>query len=107
IPRSGISSVEVFRGGSSSLYGSNALGGVVQFLSRIPDASSMSLDLSYGTEDTPDLSLWAGTAVSRWDFETSADMSQTDGYILLPSWQGGEVDPPANSKHATLTAREG
>jgi len=104
IPRSGISSVEVFRGGSSSLYGSNALGGVVQFLSRIPEAPSMSLDLSYGTEDAPALSLWAGTAASRWDFETSADMSRTDGYILLPSSQRGAVDTPANSEHATLTA---
>jgi outer membrane receptor protein involved in Fe transport len=107
IPRAGIASVEVFRGGSSSLYGSNALGGVVQFLSKVPEAPSMSLDISYGTQNTPDLSLWAGTAVSRWDFETSADMSQTDGYILLPSSQRGAVDTAANSEHATVTASAG
>jgi outer membrane receptor protein involved in Fe transport len=107
IPRSALSSVEVFRGGSSSLYGSNALGGVVQFLSRVPEAPSMSLDISYGTQNTPDLSFWAGTAFSRWDLETSADMSTTDGYILLPSSQRGAVDTPANSEHATLSASAG
>lgn len=107
IPRAGLSSVEVFRGGSSSLYGSNALGGVVQFLSRVPEGPSASVDISYGNENTPDLSLWAGTAVSRWDFETSADLSTTDGYILLPSSQRGPVDRPADSEHATVSASAG
>ena len=107
IPRSGVSSVEVFRGGSSSLYGSDALGGVVQFLSKVPEAPSMSLDVSYGTENTPDTSLWAGTSISRWDLETSADLSHTDGYILLPASQRGAVDTPADSEHATLTGSAG
>lgn len=107
IPRASLSSVEVFRGGSSSLYGSNALGGVVQFLSRVPEGPSASVDISYGNENTPDLSLWAGTALSRWDFETSADLSTTDGYILLPSSQRGPVDQPADSEHATLSASAG
>ena len=107
IPRSGLAGTEVFRGGSSSLYGSNALGGVVQFLSKVPEAPSMSLDVSYGTENTPDASLWVGTTISRWDFETSADMSRTDGYILLPPSQRGLVDTPANSEHATLGAVAG
>jgi len=107
IPRAGLSSVEVFRGGASSLYGSNALGGVVQFLSRVPEGPSASVDISYGNENTPDLSLWAGTALSRWDFETSADLSTTDGYILLPSSQRGPVDRPADSEHATLSASAG
>ena len=107
IPRAALSSVEVFRGGSSSLYGSNALGGVVQFLSRVPEAPSTSLDLSYGNENTPDLSLWAGTAISRWDLEGSADLSKTDGYILLPSSQRGAVDTAADSKHATVSGSAG
>jgi outer membrane receptor protein involved in Fe transport len=107
IPRAALSSVEVFRGGSSSLYGSNALGGVVQFLTRVPEAPSMSVDLSYGNENTPDLSLWGGTAISRWDVETSADLSETDGYILLPSSQRGPVDTAANSEHATLSGSAG
>jgi iron complex outermembrane receptor protein len=65
IPRTELSSVEVVRGGASSLYGSDALGGVVQFLSRVPKGPSISIDTSYGTEDTPDLSVWAGTAISH------------------------------------------
>jgi len=107
IPRAELSSVEVARGGASSLYGSDALGGVVQFLSRVPTAPAVSLDTSYGGENTPDLSAWAGTAISRWDLEASTDMSRTDGYILVPASQRGTVDTAANSEHATVDASLG
>ena len=104
VPRAELSSVEVFRGSESNLYGSDALGGVIQFLTRVPARPSFSIDTSYGTENTPDLSAWAGTKVSRWDFEAATDMSRTDGYILVPSSERGTVDTAANSKHATVDA---
>jgi outer membrane receptor protein involved in Fe transport len=107
ISRTELSSVEVARGGASSLYGSDALGGVVQFLGRVPQGPSVSIDTSYGTENTPDLSVWTGTAISRWDMEASADMSRTDGYILVPSSQRGAVDTLANSRHAAVDAAVG
>ena len=58
VPRESIESVEVFRGGASNLYGSDALGGVVQFLSRQAREPALALDTSYGNERTPDLSFW-------------------------------------------------
>ena len=102
LPRAELSSVEVFRGGESNLYGSDALGGVVQFLTRVPTGPAFSADISYGAENTPDLSTWAGTTISRWDFEAAADMSRTDGYVLVPAAERGAVDAAANSKHATI-----
>jgi len=102
MPRAELSSVEVVRGGASSLYGSDAMGGVVQFLTRVPEGSSLSMDISYGNENTPDLSLWAGTRISRWDMSGAVDMSRSDGYILVPSSQRGLVDTNANAKHATV-----
>jgi outer membrane receptor protein involved in Fe transport len=102
VPRAELSSVEVFRGGESNLYGSDALGGVIQMLTRVPTGPAFSIDTSYGTENTPDLSAWGGTKISRWDFESGVDMSRTDGYTLLPSSERGLVDIDANSKHATV-----
>ena len=107
IPRDQISDVEVFRGGSSNLYGSDALGGIVQFLSRVPTGPEASLDISYGTEKTPDLSTWAGTTVGRWDMEGALDLGHTDGYVLTASSQRGAVDTLANSEHATVDAGVG
>ena len=102
IPRAELADVEVFRGGASNLYGNDALGGVIQFVTRTPSQTAASVDLSYGNENTPDLSAWAGTAVSRWDFSAGVDMARTDGYILVPSFQRGAVDTEANSKHAAV-----
>lgn len=107
MPRAELSSVEVVRGGESELYGSDAMGGVVQFLSRVPRQSSLSADISYGNENTPDLSLWVGTVISRWDLGAAIDMSRSDGYILVPTTQRGTVDTGANSKHATVDASLG
>jgi outer membrane receptor protein involved in Fe transport len=94
--------VEVFRGGESNLYGSDALGGVIQMLTRVPTGPAFSIDTSYGTENTPDLSAWGGTQISRWDFESGVDMSRTDGFTLVAPSQRGLVDVDANSKHATV-----
>jgi outer membrane receptor protein involved in Fe transport len=102
MPRAELGAVEVVRGGASSLYGSDAMGGVIQFLTREPEQSSISADISYGNEDTPYLSLWAGTRISRWDISGAVDMSRSDGYILVLKSQRGLVDTNANSKHATV-----
>ncbi len=55
----------------------------------------------------PNLSAWAGTAISRWDLEASIDLSRTDGYILVPASQRGTVDTVASSEHATVDASLG
>ena len=104
IPRAELSSIEVFRGGESNLYGSDALGGVIQMLTRVPREPAFSIDTSYGTESTPDLSAWGGTKISRWDFESGVDMSRTGGYTLVAPSQRGLVDVDANSRHATIDA---
>ena len=107
IPKAEIASVEVFRGGVSDLYGSNALGGVMQFISRQPEDPAMSLEMSYGNERTPDLSFWTGAAKGPWDFQAATDLFHTDGYVVVPSSIQGSVDVPANTEHATLDATIG
>ncbi len=107
IPQEELASVEVMRGGISSLYGSNALGGVIQFLSRSPEPSAsrwpaVSLETSYGSEKTPDLSVWAGKRAGPWDAALGADLLRTDGFIVVPQSQRGSVDTPANTEHASV-----
>ncbi len=107
LPRSAISTVEVVRGGASNLYGSDAMGGVVQFLMRQPETPAFTLETSYGNERTPDLSLWTGSRVGRWDYSVATEMFRTDGFILVPDSLRGTVDTPANSEDTTVYARIG
>jgi outer membrane receptor protein involved in Fe transport len=101
VPRESVASVEVFRGGASSLYGSNALGGVVQFITRDAAEQGLFLESSYGNELTPDLSLWAGGRAGRWNARMAGEAFHTDGYVLVPGSLHGRVDAPADSKHGT------
>lgn len=102
IPRESLASIEVFRGGASNLYGSDALGGVVQFVTLDARQSGLLLESSYGNERTPDLSLWAGGSVGRWNARLAAEAFRTDGYVLVPSPQRGPVDTPAGSENGTV-----
>lgn len=100
VPES-ISTIEVVRGGGgASLYGSDAMAGVIQFRTREPEAPALSVEGSLGNENTPDFSLWTGTKIGNWIGSLSIDLFRTNGYILVPVSQRGTVDTPANSRHA-------
>lgn len=107
VPRASLANVEVFRGGASNLYGSDALGGVVQFMTRQPQQPAFTLETSYGNERTPDLSFWTGTRMGPWDLSLASEMFRTDGYVIVPTWQRGRVDTPANSEDATVDLTTG
>jgi outer membrane receptor protein involved in Fe transport len=102
IPPAALSTVEVFRGGASNLYGSDALGGVVQFITRQPQAPAIKLETSYGSQRTPDLSFWTGTRAGPWDVSLASEMFRTDGFVVVPVSLRGSVDTPANSEDATV-----
>src|SRR5215813_10095179 len=107
IPREDVSSIEVLRGGGSSLYGSDALTGVVNVTPLRAPGNLISAEISGGSESTPDASLTSSWFLKSWTLGTSGEFFRTDGYILVPSGQRGSVDTKANSYHGTglLTAR--
>jgi outer membrane receptor protein involved in Fe transport len=101
VPRESIGRVEVVRGGASSLYGSAALGGVVQFVPRArPGTRELRLELSYGSQNTPDVSLYAAERRGRWLFTAAAQDFKTGGYVLVDERQRGPVDTRAASRGA-------
>ncbi|HVM94620.1 MAG TPA: TonB-dependent receptor [Terriglobales bacterium] len=107
VPRTAISTVEVVRGGASNLYGSDAMAGVIQLLMRQPEAPAFALETSYANEDTPELSLWAGSRAGKWDYSGSTEMFRTHGFRLVPFADRGPIDQKANVEDATVYGRIG
>ena len=101
VPSASIASVEVAQEGASSLYGSEALSGVIQFLTRPPTPAGLSIDASYGNQNTPDLSVWAGGEKDGWFSTFGGEVFHTDGYYLVPAQDRGSIDTMANSEHGT------
>jgi outer membrane receptor protein involved in Fe transport len=91
-----IQQVEVVRGGGSDLYGSSAIGGVVDFEKRPPTLAAGELQLQYGAENTPQASLVETISHGPWHGLIAGDFFRTDGYILVAPGLRGTIDTPSN-----------
>lgn len=102
VPRTTVERVEVVEGGASELYGSAALGGVVQALGR-SDAPAVALEASGGTLGTAGLSLYAAERRGAWSARVAGEAFVTDGYVLVPAGERGPVDTAAGGRHLSGT----
>lgn len=85
--------VEILRGGSSSLYGTSAMSGVINILTRDPVERAADLDVSFGSRRTRRLNLYASETFRR-KFGVSAafDRWETGGYQWLQPPVRGPID---------------
>lgn len=102
VPRESLDRIEVVQGGASSLYGTDALGGVINLIPRDTHESALSFEASYGNEQTPNVSLFAGGKLFQWAAQLSAEAFHTDGYILVDETQRGRVDTQAGAEHTAI-----
>ncbi|MBV9087981.1 MAG: TonB-dependent receptor, partial [Acidobacteriaceae bacterium] len=99
IPTEEIAEVEVATGGASPLYGTNALGGVIDVIRKPVNETSMSLETSYGNENTPDASFFGSGRVGGWSGGLGLDAFHTRGYVPVDDADRGAVDTRAASEH--------
>jgi outer membrane receptor protein involved in Fe transport len=102
VPREAINRIEVVQGGASSLYGTDALGGVINLITREPREPALSFEASYGNQQTPDASFFTGGSLFQWAARLSAEAFHTDGYVLVDDAERGRVDTKAGAEHTTL-----
>ena len=105
VPRESVDQVEVLRGGASYLYGATALSGVVNVISRAPDSPVVSAELSYGNEQTPSGSFFGSAGRGKWTASLGAEISKTDGYIIVDKDERGAIDTPAGSRYSTANLK--
>ncbi|HWG19225.1 MAG TPA: TonB-dependent receptor [Terracidiphilus sp.] len=105
-PELAVERVELVRGGASDLYGSSAIGGVVNVRVAQPSADSAEFRTSYGGEGTYEESLLAQTKHGPWGGLVAGTLLGTDGYIQEAPWQRGPVDIASNvhAKNALAVA---
>lgn len=96
-PDLSIRDVELVRGGASDLYGSSAIGGVVNVVPARPESTQAALNASYGGEGTYNESLLAQTKQGPYGLLFSGGIVGTDGYIQEAPFQRGPIDVPSNA----------
>lgn len=103
-PELAIRSIEVARGGASDLYGSSAIGGVVNVIGVQPASTRAEVSASYGGEGTYDESLLAAVKRGPWGGLLAGGLLGTNGFIQEAPFQRGPVDDASNvhSQNALL-----
>lgn len=96
IPPEAIDAVTLAAGGGSDLYGSSALGGVIDVLPARPLPKLAELSVSAAGEDTASASGRGDLHQSKWSELVAGQYFRTNGYILIAPQFRGPVDIPAN-----------
>lgn len=96
IPQLAVRDVELMRGGASDLYGSSAIGGVIDVVPVVPEHFGYAADLSGASEDTSDLNGLLTAGARGWSGLAAASLFRTDGYILTAPAVRGPIDTASN-----------
>lgn len=92
-----IKRIEIIKGPSSSLYGSDALGGVVNILTQNADYNKLQLGLKYGSHQTLDASVHGNYIYKNFTSSLFYNRFSTKGFDLFPEYFGQTVSPSNNS----------
>lgn len=93
-----VEKIEVIKGASSSLYGSNALGGVINLVSKkkLIDGKSTTFSLKHATHNTTNANLIYQYKKEHLQLSNSFDYYNSDGYDLIDSDKLSTVNPYSN-----------
>lgn len=105
IPLPMLASAEVIRGGGSIIWGSRALGGVVNLRTIEPRRNEVNLTLERGSFNTSHGAGAASLKRGKLSAIVAADIIDTDGFNLIPADQAGPVDLPDPVRNGAVTGK--
>lgn len=93
-----IKQIEVVKGPSSSLYGSEALGGVINIITEKPKSKELHGNASYrfGSFTQQDINLDIKQRINKFRYAFFANRFSSEGYDLNPDVEGQTVNPFEN-----------
>jgi outer membrane receptor for ferrienterochelin and colicins len=91
-----IKKIEIVKGPSSSLYGSEAMGGVINIITEQPQKSLFSSSFRYGRFHTTDANLTAAIKNQKWGLQLFGNRNSSDGFDLDKNAPGNTMDPFVN-----------
>ncbi len=96
IPAEVVQSVTIATGGGSDLYGSSALGGVIDIVTARPTKPRFDASVLGGAQDTSSIGLRGDIGNAQGHQLVAADCFRTAGYVVTTPPLAGPVDVAAN-----------
>ena len=91
-----IKKIEIVKGPSSSLYGSEAMGGVVNIITEQPHQNKLDASFRYGRFNSTDANLTYSIKKDKWGLQLFGNRNSSDGFDLDKITPGKTVDPYKN-----------
>ena len=79
-----VQKIEIVKGPSSSLYGSEAMAGVINIITKQPINNNYSAGIRYGTYNTIDANITAATKINKLLIQAFINNYSTDGFSIRP-----------------------
>ena len=105
VPGLSIGTIEIVPGGTSALYGTAALGGVINMRSRPLDLPAVEADVFGDTLPSLGIGLRGVQRAGPVAVELTSEVLGSNGYIVVAPEQRGAIDVPAGSTHVSLQGR--
>ncbi len=80
-----IKQIEIVKGPSSSLYGSEALAGVINIITDKPKTNKLDVSARYGSYHTADFNLTGSFRKNKLAYQGFGNIYRTDGYSIRPN----------------------
>jgi outer membrane receptor protein involved in Fe transport len=105
VPQAAIERIEVVRGGSSDLYGADAVGGVIHIIEADGGRQRARATLEGGSLGTSRASAYGSLGRGSTSISVAAERLDTEGAPVVSEAARGPIDTPAGVVHHSLVGR--
>ena len=105
IPLNSTDRVEVVEGGGSDLWGNEAEGGVINIISKRPEANGVRAQVSYGNHSSTQDALSGVHSFGPIRLTLESDFFNTDGWDIVEHGYRGPLDHNSSSIHELFSGR--
>lgn len=88
-----IKQIEIVKGPSSSLYGSEAMAGVINIITTAPKQNEFEMSARYGSFNTSDINAKLAIAKNKFSYQGFINNYHTSGFSLRPNSQTSFIAP--------------